>query len=157
MNTTVMSSAVVHRCGLFLFLLCLYALSSCKKSNPNAPLPSIQKTWIANKVTEGSMLVYTRGTGGNIKQGYDNFRLELSPSGTVLFTELDGHNSTGQWEHNSNAKTLTLKNLTPPPSGTNGIVSYQIEELNDDQLFLRRTDMSEKTGGTINTYQLIKR
>lgn len=135
-------------------LISLFALMSCKKGKI-APLSErIAKVWSAQKVTEASTVVYTKGASSNAKPGYSQFRLDLSSATSVRLTEFDGNTFVGQWEVSADEKTLTLKNLNPQPTGTGGMIVYNIVEGSDSSLKLTRTTASAKTGNTLNSYEL---
>lgn len=114
----------------------------------------IAKVWIANLVREGGRVVYDKSAVSNIRMNYTNFRLDLSNSQTVTLREFDNQTFTGQWEVQEDTK-LILKNLSPHPTGTNGIIEYSITQLSDNALKLTRTATSVKTGNTLNNYELI--
>lgn len=126
--------------------------TSCKKDPP--PLSErIAKAWSAGTIREGSTVVFTKGGASNAKPGYSNWKLVLSSSGTVTYTEFDGTVFTGQWEL-SGDKKLILKNLTPQPTGTSGTIEFDITSFEDTMMTLTRTTSSVKTGGTVNQYTL---
>lgn len=133
-------------------------LTACPKPKPVPLSEKIAKTWSANVVKEGSTEVFRKGAASNQKPGYGSFKLALTNvNGTrnVTLTEVDGNTFTGTWELSADEKKLILRNLTPQPTGTNGVIEYTINgEVTDTQLNLTRTAASLKTGGTINDYQL---
>ena len=132
----------------------ILALLSCKKDKV-APLSErIAKVWSAQKVTEASMVVYTKGASSNAKPGYSQFRLDLSSATSVRLTEFDGNTFVGQWGVSSDEKILTIKNLSPQPTGTGGTIIYNITEGSESSLKLTRTTASAKTGNTLNSYEL---
>jgi hypothetical protein len=138
-------------------LLCFVALlMACGKGGSTvAPVSErIQKTWSAQSIKEGSSTVFSRGGSSNIKPGYSSFRLELASGGVVRFTDFDGVVVTGTWSISADEKTLILSGLTPPPTGTNGSISFAISSLTDTSLTIIRTTTSLKTGDTINEYTL---
>jgi hypothetical protein len=49
---------------------------------------------------------------------------------------------------------LILKNLNPAPTGTNGTIEFNLSNFTDTAMTISRTTASEKTGGTINVYQM---
>ncbi|TAE31749.1 MAG: hypothetical protein EAZ91_06445 [Cytophagales bacterium] len=121
-----------------------------------APLAErIQKLWSAQVVKENSTTTFTKGATTNTRPGYTAFRLDLSSASTVVFVDFDGTRCTGTWEVSSDEKRLILKNLSPQPTGTNGTIEFTITEVTDAKLVLTRTTASQKTGGTINVYELI--
>jgi len=129
------------------------ALSSCKEKTPPVS-ERIKKNWIANKVTEGTAVVYTKGAASNTKPGYSSFELRLLIAPSVTLKEFDGNTFTGQYEIVTDNK-LVLKNLNPAPTGTSGTIEYTITSISDTELVLTRTTASQKTGGTINVYNLV--
>lgn len=136
-----------------LFLSVSLISSSCKKDPP--PLSErIAKAWSPSTVQEGSSVVYTKGGTSNVKPGYSAFSLNLDKSGTVTYTEFDGNKFSGQWEVTGDNK-LTLKNLNPQPTGTNGTIEFDISDFGDNMMTLTRTTSSVKTGGTVNKYVLV--
>ncbi len=137
--------------GLFLTL----SVSACSPEKI-APLSErIQKLWSAQLVKENSTTTFTKGATTNTRPGYSAFRLDLSSTTTVVFVDFDGTRCTGTWEVSSDEKRLILKNLSPQPTGTNGTIEFTITEATDAKLVLTRTTASQKTGGTINVYELI--
>jgi hypothetical protein len=144
--------------NLILSLLAL-TLFSCKKST-STPTPTvisvtekITKTWIANQVTEGSSVVFSKTGSSTIKAGYSKFKLDLSSKSSVTLTEFDGNSFIGTWEIIGD-KTLILKSLNPQPTDTNGSIEYTISEASTTVLKLTRTTTSSKTGGVSVAYVL---
>ncbi|MCY7353325.1 MAG: hypothetical protein LH606_22135 [Cytophagaceae bacterium] len=145
---------------IVLFLIPL-AFSACKPKVVPL-LERIRKEWTANIVKEGATEVYRKGAASNVKPGYSNFKLDMKDQAAqnVRLTEVDGAGTTyvfvGTWELSADEKTLTLRNLNPQPTGTNGIIEFTINgEVTGTQLNLTRKSASLKTGGTTNDYQLI--
>lgn len=123
----------------------------CKKSKTPPVSERIAKAWLAQSVKEGSVVVYTKGGTSNTRD-YSAFGLTLNASGTVTYKDFDGVTFTGQWEVSDN--TLRLKNLTPVPSETNGIIEFDINNVGDSQLVITRKTGNKKTGNSINQYTL---
>lgn len=137
---------------LFVSLVAL-AVSSCK--DKTVPVSEkIKKTWTANIVKEGSATVYTKGAASNTKPSYQNFSLNLLIAPSVTLKDFDGNTFTGQYELVGDTK-LVLKNLTPVPTGTGGTIEFTINSITDTALDITRTTASQKTGNTINTYNLV--
>jgi hypothetical protein len=137
---------------LFVSLVSL-AVSSCKEKV--VPVSErIKKTWTANIVKEGSATVFTKGAASNTKPGYSSFTLNLLIAPSVTLKEADGNTFTGQYELVGDTK-LVLKNLTPVPTGTGGTIEFTINSVTDTALDITRTTASQKTGGTINNYNLV--
>lgn len=134
----------------------IFLMSGCKPSAK--PLSEIiGRVWSAQTVKEGSTTVYTKGGASNAKAGYVNFRLDLSSPTAATYKEFDGNTFTGQWEVQESAagNTLTIKSLTPQPTGTSGTIQFTINSASETELVLTRTTASQKTGGTINNYALV--
>lgn len=125
---------------------------SCNKA-PTPLIERIAKSWGIETAREGNTVVFTKGGASNAKPGYSGFRLALSSSGTVTYTEFDGNTFTGQWELVGETR-LILKNLNPQPTGTNGTIEFTITSFDDTMMTITRTTSSVKTGGTINQYTL---
>jgi hypothetical protein len=139
-------------------LTALVLLAAACKTKVVPLSEKIAKTWTAGTVKENGTTVFTKGGTNNVKPGYSGFKLALSNvngTQTATLTEVDGNTFTGTWELSSDEKRLTLRNLNPQPTGTNGVIEYTINgDVTDTQLNLTRTAASLKTGGTINDYQL---
>jgi hypothetical protein len=144
---------------LSLALVAFGIVAGCKGKSSAKPVSElIRKRWTANIVKENTTEVYKKGAASNTKPGYSSFVLDLSGAtgNTVRITFVDGSQSVGTWELSSDNKTLTLKDLSPPPTGTNGTIVYTINgTVTDSQLSLTRTTPDPKTGNTTNEYQLV--
>ncbi|MCF2445234.1 hypothetical protein L0657_14795 [Dyadobacter sp. CY345] len=127
--------------------------AGCKKDSKKPVSERIAKTWTAETVKHGTTTVYTRGGAGNVQEGYSNFRLALSSTGTAAYTEFDKNTFNGTWALEGE-NTLVLSGLNPAPSGTNGTIKFTISSLEDTKVVLTRIDASVKTGNTINQYTL---
>jgi hypothetical protein len=138
-------------CSILLVLTLLAA--GCKKKSAEPVSERIAKSWTAESVKEGSVVVYTRGGAGNVRAGYSNFKLSLSSTGSATYTEFDQKTFTGTWALDGD-NTLVLSGLNPAPSGSNGTVRFTITSLDDSKVVLTRVDASPKTGNTINQYTL---
>ena len=137
-----------------IFALSMLLLCSCKKETAIPLTDQLKKVWSANVVKEGSATVFTKGAGTNAKPGYSQFRLDLTTTSARL-TEFDGNTFTGQWALSADEKTLTLSNLNPQPTGTNGTIAYTVGAITEGTLSIARTTTSLKSGGTLNDYQLV--
>lgn len=138
---------------LYPFLFALALVTSCRNPTVAPFTERLAKVWVANIVKHGSTTVYSKG-GVSTVTGYTSFRLSLGSSASANLTELDNNTFIGQWEVSPDEKTLTLKNLSPQPTGTNGTILYSIISVDDTKLNLVRTVVSQKTGGTVNDYSL---
>lgn len=138
--------------GFLATLVMVGLLLGCKGKDPAPVSERIAKVWTAQKVDENTATVYTKGGTANVRN-YDKFRLDLSKAPAVTLTEYDGNTFTGQYSVPSDSR-LVLTGLTPPPTGTNGTIEYEISNLSDNGVTLKRTTASQKTGGTTNTYTL---
>jgi len=132
------------------------AMTGCKPK-PKPLSEVIAKAWTAQLVKEGSATVYTKGAATNVRQGYVNYRLDLTNPQAVTYKEFDGNTFTGQWEvqETGTGNSLILKNLAPQPTGTNGTIQFTISSYSDTELKIVRTTASQKTGGTLNDYTLV--
>ena len=139
-----------------LFFLLFTFFFGCKRDKTPPISERLQKVWIASSVEEGGTVVFTKGSASNIKPGYSQFRLDLSSPTTASLTEFDANTFVGTWEVTADGKTLTLKGLSPQPTGTNGNISFTIGSVSDQELTLTRTTISLKTGGTLNSYNLTR-
>lgn len=126
---------------------------SCKSPEPTVP-EQISKTWIARTVKENNIVVFQKSSTGNSKLGYENYRLDLSIKDIARLTELDKSMFSGRWTLSSDNALLTLSELTPRPTGSEGSLQYQILSVSEKVMELRLTTTSIKTGGTTNEYLL---
>ncbi len=128
-------------------------LSACE---PKAAEPiQIGKVWKAQQVSQNGTLVYQEGSSTNTRPSYSLFRLDLSVPEQVVFTDLDSRRTTGTWSLSTNNLRLILENLVPPPSESIGNVEFYIDGYTPNQLKLKRTTESRKTGNSVNEYVLI--
>ena len=116
---------------------------------------NVRKIWKVLTVKENGTLVFTNGNAANSKPGYSRFRLDLTVTDRVTFSDIDGRNLTGTWSVSEDYKRLILQNLVPPPSATAGNIEFDIVSSTDNKLSLKRTTENRKTGNTTNEYQLI--
>lgn len=137
-----------------LFAFGVLIISSCGPKV--APVSErIAKTWTASSVKENSTEVYKTGGTTNTKPGYSTYKLDLSAPPAVVIREIDGGTYTGTYT--VTATTLSIKGLTPQPTGTGGSLDFTITTLSDDgkSLVLTATTPYPKTGNTTNTYTLV--
>jgi hypothetical protein len=146
-----------------LLLVAFVMIAGCKgSSSGGGTVTPVEKTiaellptvWIANVITEGGTVVYDKSKTTQTKDGYKNFKLDLSTAGKVTYTEYDGNTFTGTYAFSGT--TLTLSALTPEPTGTGGTIAFTVTKKSDTNLEFARTSASTKTGGTNNVYNLIK-
>ncbi len=131
----------------------VFAVVSCKPKV--APVSErIAKIWTASSVKENGTEVYKLGGTSNTKPGYSTYKLDLSSPPTVTIREIDGGTYTGTYS--VTATTLSIKGLTPQPTGTGGNLDFAITSLSDEgkDLILTATTPYPKTGNTTNTYTL---
>lgn len=126
--------------------------SGCK-SKVKSISEKLSKTWTAESVKEGAAVVFSRGGASNTRPGYTDFRLTLVAGGKANYVEFDKNSFSGDWELTGDTK-LTLKNLSPAPTGSGGIIEFTITSIDDSKLVLTRVTASTKTGGTVNVYTL---
>lgn len=128
------------------------AVLACKPKV--APLSErIAKAWLPEAVKEGTATVYVKDGTNNSKPGYSSFRLTLGSGNVVNYVEFDNTTFTGKWELQGD-KLLRLKELTPEPTETDGVIEFTINQIEDKKLVITRTKASMKTGNTINSYTL---
>ena len=113
----------------------------------------IAKSWSAESVKEGSVVVYTKGGANNTQGGYAQFRLTLVDGGSAILIDRDNMTFSGVWQLTGDTK-LSLKNLTPEPTGTAGTIEFTINSFDESKMVITRTTESIKTGKTINQYTL---
>ncbi|SDH46077.1 hypothetical protein SAMN04487996_13827 [Dyadobacter soli] len=136
------------------WLICLTVIAACqpKKVEPI----NIGKIWKAKTVKENGQLVYSEGSAANIRPSYTLFRLDLTAPDQAKFTDLDGRKLTGTWSLSTDNNRLILENLSPPPSLTSGNVEFYLTvPPSENQLELKRTAESRKTGNSVNEYVLV--
>lgn len=138
-----------------LFAFGVIIISSC--GSKVAPVSErIAKVWKASSVKENAVEVYKTGGGSaNTKPGYVSYSLDLSAPPAVKIKDVDGGIYTGTYS--VTATTLSIKGLTPQPTGTGGNLDFQITSLSDEgtNLVLTGTIPYPKTGNTTNTYTLV--
>jgi hypothetical protein len=138
-----------------LFAFGVIIISSC--GSKVAPVSErIAKVWKAASVKENAVEVYKTGGGSaNTKPGYVSYSLDLSAPPAVKIKDVDGGTYTGTYS--VTATTLSIKGLTPQPTGTGGNLDFQITSLSDEgtNLVLKGTIPYPKTGNTTNTYTLV--
>jgi hypothetical protein len=136
-------------------LAVLFLAQSC---GPKIPPVSerIAKIWIASSVKEDNVEVYKTGGSANIKPGYSTYRIDLSAPPKAVIREVDGGTYTGTYEIVGSNK-LTIKGLSPEPTGTGGTLEFTITTLSEDgtALVLTANQAYPKTGNTKNVYSLV--
>jgi len=136
--------------------LALLLAAGCEPVGIASVKSLIGKAWRAQQVTENTTVVYTAGSATNIRQGYVNFRLNLSRPDSVILVDVDGRTTRGTWTVSTDGQRLILTNLVPKPSSTDGIIEFYIlTEPTESTLSLKRTAESRKTGNSVNEYSLV--
>ena len=147
MSTKILLSTVVAF-GVLILVSC----------GPKIPPVSerIKKVWTVQSVKENSVEVYKLGGTTNTKPGYSTYKLDLSVPPAVTIREIDGGTYTGTYSI-TGTNVLSIKGLTPQPTGTGGTLEFTITTLADDGLtmVLTATQPYPKTGNTTNTYSLV--
>jgi hypothetical protein len=140
-----------------LAVLAVISLTTGCKTKVKPLSEIIGRVWVAQVVKEGSATVYTKGAATNVKAGYASYRLDLSSPTSGSLTEVDNNKFTGKWAvtESASGNTLTLTELSPQPTGTNGTIVFTINASSETELTLTRTAASQKTGGTVNNYTLV--
>ncbi|MCE6988557.1 hypothetical protein [Dyadobacter sp. CY323] len=137
------------------WLICLTIIAAACQPKKVEPI-HVGKIWKAKTVKENGTLVYSEGSTTNIRPSYTLFRLDLTATDQVKFTDLDGRKLIGTWSLSTDNNRLILENLTPPPSLTSGNVEFYVTSPpKDSQLELKRTTESRKTGNAVNEYVLV--
>jgi hypothetical protein len=140
--------------NILIMLMGIVLFSCGKKADAIVPLSDkIKKVWTADLVKEGGATVYTKGGSSNIKPGYSQFKLDLSSVASVTLVEVDGNTFSGTWELQNDTK-LILKNLSPVPTGTAGVLEFTISSASESNLNISRTSQNLKTGNSLNDYLL---
>lgn len=139
----------IYVCILFVIML---AACQPKKVAPAA----INIVWKAKSVKQNGVVVYTEGNSGSTQPGYARFRLDLTAGDQVTFMDVDGRKLVGIWSLSTDNNRLILENLSPPPSGSSGNIEFYLTTApTREQLMLKRTNESRKTGNSINEYELV--
>ena len=149
----------MKKISIFLMVAIITMVAGCSGCGTKAKSVTelLTRAWSAQTVKEGSPVVYTKGATTNIRGGYSNFSLNLSSPTSASYKEFDATVFTGTWTVTEGAtgNKLTLTGLSPKPTGTDGTIEFTINSASETELSLTRTTSSQKTGGTINTYNLV--
>jgi hypothetical protein len=157
-KTKIMRKLILSLSILFALML---VIAGCGKT---AVEPSVEaklsKIWSARIVTEGSAVVYDKSKTTQTVAGYANYRLDLTSKTSAKLTERDGNSFTASWALSSDNKTLTLTFIPvgsgPTGTGSTNTKSYSIvNDVTTTSVTLKANEVSQKTGGTINTYDLV--
>jgi hypothetical protein len=131
--------------------------SSCGGGAKAKPVSEILRAvFFAQQVKHGGTVVYTKGGATNTVSGYSKFKIDLTSTSSVVFTDFDGNIFNGTYSLSADSKTLTFNNLSPIPTGSGGTISFSIISFQESpaQVVLSRTGTSVKTGNTVNEYTL---
>lgn len=142
---------------IILAFVTILQFSGCGSGTKAKPVSEILKAvFFAQQVKHGGTLVYTKGGAANTVSGYSKFRIDLTSSTTVSFTDFDGNTFSGNYSLSADSKSLTFSNLTPIPTGSGGTITFSIVSFLESpaQVVLSRSGASVKTGNTINEYTL---
>lgn len=102
---------------------------------PTPPTPTVsvatlvKKVWTASSAQWDGVTKYEKASTTNVVQGYSQYKLDLTTSGSVTLTEFDGKIFTGTYTVATDEKSLTLNGLTSAegaPTGTGGTIVYTI-------------------------------
>ena len=139
-----------------LIITTLVQISGCKKSGANKkPLSEVLRAiFFAQQVKHDNTIVYTKGAASNTVSGYSKFRMDLSSTSSVAFTDFDGTTFNGTYTLSSGS--LVLSGLTPQPTGSGGTITFNVVSFQESpaQVVLTRAGSSVKTGNTKNEYTL---
>lgn len=136
-----------------IFLAVSFFMTACEPKQPQ-PL-AIGKVWKVQSVTQNGTVVYQAGVANNARPSYSMFRLDLTSTEHVTFIDLDGRKTMGSWSLSTDNQRLILENLIPSPSESIGNIEFYITEATSEQLKLKRTTESRKTGNSVNEYVLV--
>ncbi|MDR6808463.1 hypothetical protein J2Y45_005674 [Dyadobacter sp. BE34] len=139
---------------IYVYILFVIMLAACqpKKVEPAA----INIVWKAKSVKQNGVVVYTEGNSGSAQPGYARFRLDLTAGDQATFMDVDGRKLVGIWSLSTDNNRLILEKLSPPPSGSSGNIEFYLTTApTREQLMLKRTNESRKTGNSINEYELV--
>lgn len=137
---------------MYIILVAVLAACEPKKVEP----ADINIVWKAKSVKQNGMVVYTEGSSGSTQPGYARFRLDLTAGDQVSFTDVDGRKLVGVWSLSTDNNRLILENLSPPPSESSGNIEFYLTTApTREQLMLKRTNESRKTGNSVNEYELV--
>jgi hypothetical protein len=141
---------------LLLVIVTLVQISGCKKSGTSSkPISEILRAiFFAQQVKHDNTVVYTKGAASNTVSGYSKFRMDLSSTTSVTFTDFDGTTFNGTY--NLSGGSLVLSGLTPVPTGSGGTITFNVVSFQESpaQVVLSRAGSSVKTGNTLNEYTL---
>ena|SRR4028119_1800809 len=135
----------------FIFLGTLQIIGCKKKSDPKSPAELIQKSWSAKEVKHDGTKVFQAGMTNNTFD-YSKFRLDFLNATDVRLTELDGSISNGKWSLSGN--NLSLTQLTPEPTLTDGKIDYSSVSVTETELKITRVGTNPKTGQSNTEYVL---
>jgi len=124
----------------FIVLLFAISLMACSGAADPAPTPTpptptvnvadlVKKVWTVSSVQWDGVTKFDKVNSSNTVQGYSQYKLDLSTTGSVRLTEFDGKVFTGTYSVATDGKTLTLSSLTSSegaPTGTNGTIAFTI-------------------------------
>lgn len=137
--------------------ICIILLAILTACQPKKVEPAdINIVWKARSVRQNGVVVYTEGNPASTQPGYARFRLDLTAGDQVSFMDVDGRRLVGIWSLSTDNNRLILENLSPPPSGSSGNIEFYLTAApTHEQLMLKRTNESRKTGNSINEYELV--
>jgi uncharacterized membrane protein len=144
---------------IFSAIIALVSVSmfSCTKVVPIAE--RAKKTWTVLSASENGVVVYTKGGANNKATGYANFSLNLLSATTFTMRETDNNSFSGQYtivgDDKKGTGTLSLKGISPIPTGTTGAIDYTIVSLAETQMVLLRSSANQKTGASSTQYTLV--
>lgn len=139
---------------IYICIIVVAILAACqpKKIEP----ADINIVWKAKSVKQNGVVVYEEGNPGSNQPGYARFRLDLTAGDQVTFIDVDGRRVVGVWSLSTDNNRLILENLSPPPSVSSGNIEFYLTAPpTRENLMLKRTNESRKTGNSINEYELV--
>ena len=126
----------------FILLLLAISVLACSGGGDPAPTPTptpptptvsvatlVKKVWTVSSAQWDGVTKYDKSSTSNVVQGYSQYKLDLSTTGSVTLTEFDGKIFTGTYTVATDGLSLTLNGLTSAegaPTGTGGTIAYTI-------------------------------
>jgi hypothetical protein len=142
----------INKFKILAFLALITFVTGCKKKV--APTSErIKKVWTIKSVTENGTVVFTLGAANNVKLGYSTYKLDLGTPPSVSLRDVDGGTYKGTYSIPAEGK-LSLKGLTPEPTGTLGNLDFAVTFISATEISLAATTPYPKTGNTTNVYVL---
>ena len=119
-------------------------LSGCgSKSVDPSVSDLVKRVWTASIVKWDGGVKYDKTKSTNEKQGYAQYKLDLSAPPAASLTDFDGRKFTGTYAVSTDGSVLTLSALTSTdgaPTGTGGTLKFNILTKPTEKTLSLRTD-----------------